>query len=96
MYVLLGVLWLVLAALHWRDLLRIQFWIAGVIFLGMLEKAVCYAEFQSIRYDGVSGRGHTLSNTHTHTHCHVLPECVTRVCVVCVVSFCSPGGGGVR
>ncbi|XP_072247986.1 transmembrane protein 87A isoform X2 [Leuresthes tenuis] len=54
MYVLLAVLWLVLSACYWRDLLRIQFWIGGVIFLGMLEKAVYYAEFQSIRYDGRS------------------------------------------
>nr|XP_020461263.1 transmembrane protein 87A-like isoform X2 [Monopterus albus] len=56
-YVLLAVLWLVLSACYWRDLLRIQFWIGGVIFLGMLEKAVYYAEFQSIRYDGVSVYG---------------------------------------
>uniref|UniRef100_A0AAY5L020 Zgc:162698 n=1 Tax=Esox lucius TaxID=8010 RepID=A0AAY5L020_ESOLU len=56
-YVLLGVLWLGLSACFWRDLLRIQFWIGGVIFLGMLEKAVFYAEFQSIRYDGLSVQG---------------------------------------
>ncbi|XP_019723713.1 transmembrane protein 87A isoform X1 [Hippocampus comes] len=56
-YVLLALLWLLLSARYWRDLLRIQFWIGGVIFLGMLEKAVYYAEFQSIRYDGLSVRG---------------------------------------
>ncbi|MBN3319138.1 TM87A protein, partial [Atractosteus spatula] len=56
-YVLFGVLWLGLSACYWRDLLRIQFWIGGVIFLGMLEKAVYYAEFQSIRYDGLSVQG---------------------------------------
>ncbi|TDH15423.1 hypothetical protein EPR50_G00031070 [Perca flavescens] len=56
-YVLLAVLWLLLSACYWRDLLRIQFWIGGVIFLGMLEKAVYYAEFQSIRYDGLSVQG---------------------------------------
>lgn len=55
-YVLLGVLWLVLSACYWRDLLRIQFWIGGVIFLGMLEKAVYYAEFQRVCYDGFSGK----------------------------------------
>lgn len=54
-YVLMAMLWLVLSACYWRDLLRIQFWIGGVIFLGMLEKAVYYAESQSIRYDGVPG-----------------------------------------
>ncbi|KAK9962269.1 hypothetical protein ABG768_007641 [Culter alburnus] len=56
-YVFMGVLWLALSACYWRDLLRIQFWIGGVIFLGMIEKAVYYAEFQSIRYDGQSVQG---------------------------------------
>ncbi|XP_067306620.1 transmembrane protein 87A-like isoform X2 [Pseudorasbora parva] len=56
-YVIMGVLWLALSACYWRDLLRIQFWIGGVIFLGMIEKAVYYAEFQSIRYDGQSVQG---------------------------------------
>ncbi|XP_034054959.1 transmembrane protein 87A [Gymnodraco acuticeps] len=56
-YVLLAVLWLVLSACYWRDLLRIQFWIGGVIFLGMVEKAVYYAELQNIRYNGLSVQG---------------------------------------
>ncbi|KAF3847175.1 hypothetical protein F7725_020203 [Dissostichus mawsoni] len=37
-YVLLAVLWLVLSACYWRDLLRIQFWIGGVIFLAWWRK----------------------------------------------------------
>uniref|UniRef100_A0ABM5ERJ2 Transmembrane protein 87A-like isoform X1 n=1 Tax=Pogona vitticeps TaxID=103695 RepID=A0ABM5ERJ2_9SAUR len=56
-YVLYGVLWLVLLACYWRDILRIQFWIGGVILLGMLEKAVFYAEFQSIQNQGISVQG---------------------------------------
>ncbi|KAL1415895.1 hypothetical protein MTO96_028492 [Rhipicephalus appendiculatus] len=45
----------------WRDLLRIQFWIGGgVIFLGMLEKAVFYAEYQSINTTGRSVQGAVL------------------------------------
>ncbi|XP_029699401.1 transmembrane protein 87A isoform X3 [Takifugu rubripes] len=56
-YVLMAAVWLLLSSCYWRDLLRIQFWIGGVIFLGMLEKAVYYAEFQSIRYDGSSVQG---------------------------------------
>ncbi|MGH0114485.1 UNVERIFIED_CONTAM: hypothetical protein FKN15_018804 [Acipenser sinensis] len=51
-YVLLGALWLFWSACYWRDLLRIQFWIGAVIFLGMLEKAVFYSVFQSIQYKG--------------------------------------------
>ncbi|XP_039181068.1 transmembrane protein 87A-like isoform X1 [Crotalus tigris] len=56
-YVLYGVLWLSLLACYWRDILRIQFWIGGVILLGMLEKAVFYAEFQSIQSEGESVQG---------------------------------------
>uniref|UniRef100_A0A8C5S437 Transmembrane protein 87A n=1 Tax=Laticauda laticaudata TaxID=8630 RepID=A0A8C5S437_LATLA len=56
-YVLYGVLWLILLACYWRDILRIQFWIGGVILLGMLEKAVFYAEFQSIQSEGESVQG---------------------------------------
>eukprot|EP00064_Thunnus_orientalis_P021246 superscaffoldBa00006329_g21404 len=51
-YVLFGTLWLFWCACYWRDLLRIQFWIGAVIILGMLEKAVFYSEYQSIRYKG--------------------------------------------
>ncbi|TSO25217.1 Transmembrane protein 87A [Bagarius yarrelli] len=51
-YVLFGALWLLQLACYWRDLLRIQFWIGAVIILGMLEKAVFYSEYQSIRYYG--------------------------------------------
>ncbi|KAM6960887.1 transmembrane protein 87A-like [Aplochiton taeniatus] len=51
-YVLFGALWLFWSACYWRDLLRIQFWIGAVIILGMLEKAVFYSEYQSIRYKG--------------------------------------------
>lgn len=35
--------------------MRIQFWIGAVIILGMLEKAVFYSEYQSIRYKGDYG-----------------------------------------
>ena len=55
-YVVFGLIWLVLSFCNWRDLLRIQFWIGGVIFLGMLEKAVFFAEFESINATGQSGK----------------------------------------
>ncbi|KAG8229503.1 hypothetical protein J437_LFUL004909 [Ladona fulva] len=53
-YVVFGVAWLIVSFCQWRDLLRIQFWIGGVILLGMLEKATFYAEYQSINSTGVS------------------------------------------
>ena len=55
-YVLMGLVWLVLCARHWRDLLRIQFWIGAVIFLGMLEKAMFLAEFENINNNGRSSK----------------------------------------
>ncbi|XP_037663590.1 transmembrane protein 87B isoform X2 [Choloepus didactylus] len=53
-YIFYGVLWLAWSACYWKDILRIQFWIAAVIFLGMLEQAVFYAEYQSINSTGLS------------------------------------------
>lgn len=57
MYIVLGLMWFVWSACYWKDLLRIQFWIAAVIFLGMLEKAVFYAEYQNINSTGESSPG---------------------------------------
>ncbi|XP_073401263.1 transmembrane protein 87B [Dendrobates tinctorius] len=57
MYIVLGVMWFIWSACYWKDLLRIQFWIAALIFLGMLEKAVFYAEYQNINSTGVSSPG---------------------------------------
>lgn len=53
-YVILGIIWLTVSFLQWRDLLRIQFWICAVILLGMLEKAMFYAEYQRINSNGVN------------------------------------------
>ena len=33
-YILFGFVWLTMLVCNWRDLLRVQFWISGVIFLG--------------------------------------------------------------
>lgn len=56
-YIILGLIWLLLSFLQWRDLLRVQFWIGGVILLGMLEKATFYAEYQSINDTGIEVQG---------------------------------------
>ncbi|XP_035225381.1 uncharacterized protein LOC118197924, partial [Stegodyphus dumicola] len=37
LYVIYAIAWLILSALQWRDLLRIQFWIGAVILLGKSE-----------------------------------------------------------
>ncbi|MBN3320282.1 TM87B protein, partial [Atractosteus spatula] len=56
-YILYGVLWFLWSACYWKDLLRIQFWIAAVIFLGMLEKAVFCAEYQNTNFVGSASQG---------------------------------------
>ncbi|MBN3281297.1 TM87A protein, partial [Polyodon spathula] len=56
-YILYGMLWFLWSACYWKDLLRIQFWIAGVIFLGMLEKAVLCAEYQNTNIIGSASEG---------------------------------------
>lgn len=60
-YVILGIIWLTVSFLQWRDLLRIQFWIGGVILLGMLEKAMFYAEYHNINVEGYSTKGLALA-----------------------------------
>ncbi|MCL4130333.1 UNVERIFIED_CONTAM: hypothetical protein GTU68_023795 [Idotea baltica] len=56
-YVLYGVGWLVVSFMRWRELLRVQYWIGAVILLGMLEKAVFTAEYESVNKRGVSVPG---------------------------------------
>ncbi|XP_035519552.1 transmembrane protein 87A isoform X2 [Morone saxatilis] len=56
-YILYALLWFIWAACYWKDLLRIQFWIAGVIFLGMVEKAVFCAEYENTNTFGSASPG---------------------------------------
>ena len=56
-YVVLGLLWLIFCSIHWRDILRLQFWIGGVIFLGMVEKAMFTSEYQNINNSGEATQG---------------------------------------
>lgn len=53
-YFILATLWLTFSALHWKDLLRIQFWVGAVILLGMLEKACFYFEYHQANENGFS------------------------------------------
>ncbi|XP_055956786.1 transmembrane protein 87A isoform X2 [Patella vulgata] len=57
LYIIIGLVWLVLLACNWRDLLRVQFWIGGVIVLGMLEAAVFFGEYENISKTGSSVDG---------------------------------------
>ncbi|XP_019953010.1 transmembrane protein 87A isoform X2 [Paralichthys olivaceus] len=56
-YILYALLWFAWAACYWKDMLRIQFWIAGVIFLGMVEMAVFCAEYENTNASGSASSG---------------------------------------
>jgi len=56
-YVVLGLAWLIVCSLYWREILRLQFWIGGVIFLGMVEKAMFTSEYQNIHSTGQATQG---------------------------------------
>lgn len=55
-YVILGFVWLLLLACYWRDLLRIQYFMALVIGLGLLEKVFYYAEYSHVDREGYSSK----------------------------------------
>ncbi|XP_048863170.1 transmembrane protein 87A isoform X1 [Brienomyrus brachyistius] len=56
-YILYALFWFLWSACYWKDLLRIQFWIAGVIFLGMVEMAVFCAEYENTNTVGSASQG---------------------------------------
>lgn len=51
-YAFFAVLWLVWCAFYWRELLKIQFWIGGVILIGMIEKSAFVAEYDTVNRHG--------------------------------------------
>jgi len=44
-YALYAIIWLISLGLNYTDLVRLQFWVLGVIILGFLEKALFLAEY---------------------------------------------------
>lgn len=56
-YLFLGIFWAVLLGMYYKDLLRVQFWIGGVVFLGMLEMAISYGDLDYLNRHGFRSRG---------------------------------------
>lgn len=88
LYVFYGLVWLIVSACQWRDLLRIQFWIGGVIALGMLEKAVFFSEYNNININGITNPGLTVFAE--------LVSCVKRTLARILVIIVSMGFGIVK
>lgn len=53
-YLFLGLGWITAMALHFQDLLRLQFWLCGVIFLGMIEMAFAYGNLDWLNSHGTT------------------------------------------
>ena len=51
-YTILGIVWIILLTISYKDILKLQFWIALVIFLGMLEKAFFVAMYSTVNQTG--------------------------------------------
>lgn len=51
-YAVFIVLWSVWCACYWKELLKIQFWIAGVILMGMIEKVAFVVEYDTVNRNG--------------------------------------------
>jgi hypothetical protein len=51
-YGLFAVLWFIWCAFYWRELLKIQFWIGGVIIIGMIEKLAFVVEYDTVNRHG--------------------------------------------
>ncbi|CAJ0575082.1 unnamed protein product, partial [Mesorhabditis spiculigera] len=56
-YGILSIVWLILCIRHYKDILKIQYWIGGVIVLGMIEKAFFYSEYATMNNSGESVDG---------------------------------------
>ncbi|VDK55949.1 unnamed protein product [Anisakis simplex] len=56
-YMVLALVWLSVCLRHWKDILRIQFWIGAVITVGMIEKAMFYSEYETMNENGTSVDG---------------------------------------
>jgi hypothetical protein len=51
-YALFAILWFIWCGFYWRELLKIQFWIGGVILIGMIEKSAFLAEYDTLNRNG--------------------------------------------
>ena len=61
-YIGYGIVWLLFLACNWRDLLRVQFWIGGVILLGKFD--VLYYLCMIRASGGITG--HLKKNWYLH------------------------------
>ncbi|KAL5474834.1 hypothetical protein EMCRGX_G026854 [Ephydatia muelleri] len=54
LYAIYGIVWLTLMACSFKDLVRLQFWIAAVIIIGLVEKVFFVSEYSTINEGNTS------------------------------------------
>ena len=59
-YILIGLLWMVVLAISYKNIFKIQLWILLVIILALLEKAIFAGLYTAINRAGVNIEGHPL------------------------------------
>ncbi|OTF83784.1 transmembrane protein 87A-like protein [Euroglyphus maynei] len=53
LYFIFALSWFIVSMIRWQELLKIQFFIAVIIFLGMVEKAIFFGVYQSLNVTGI-------------------------------------------
>ncbi|XP_027200090.2 transmembrane protein 87A isoform X1 [Dermatophagoides pteronyssinus] len=53
LYFIFALTWFIVSLIRWQELLKIQFFIAAIIFLGMVEKAIFFGVYQSVNRTGI-------------------------------------------
>ena len=53
LYIFAGIIWLMISIMRWKDFGSLQFWIAMLLLLGILENFLFYAEFQHTNNTGL-------------------------------------------
>eukprot|EP00118_Oscarella_pearsei_P018197 m.185312 g.185312 ORF g.185312 m.185312 type:complete len:290 (+) comp39335_c0_seq23:280-1149(+) len=86
-YCSLAFFWLLMMACNWRDLIRLQYWIGAVIGLGMIEKAVFFSAYNSVKETGEDAQIVILAE---------LVSCVKRTLARVLVIIASTGFGIVK
>ena len=59
LYISAGIIWLMISIMRWKDFGSLQFWIAMLLLLGILENFLFYAEFQHTNKTGLVDKNFT-------------------------------------
>jgi len=79
-YIVIGAIWAIACARHWRELMILQNYVTIVLALGMMEMALRYYDFAQFNINGTRGTGLMLSSSVLHT----VKQTVSRLLVLVV------------